>query len=214
MSQFRVSINLFESLFQSLIYTIYSVFKYMCTKRSESIQKKSIPYATLVKVIEDGGLLIAIVARYSVLPAHYTTAVFASCGMRFYTFLIAAVVSLPTQFANVYIGTTYVNNSSTGKTVNIIVIVITVLITIGAQKIIKAKINKATPDVIYARRKARQNEGAGFYKGRIHEEDGSTIGLVENSASTGHGENYDPYIHPGYHSRDSSAEVQVPLTTV
>ena len=185
----------------------------MCTQRSKNVQKKSIQYATLVKVIDDGGLLIAIVARYSILPAHYTTAVFASCGMRFFTFLLAAVVSLPTQFANVYIGTTYVDNSPTGKTVNIVVIVLTVIITIGAQRIIRQKINKATPEVVYARRKARQNEGAGFYKGRTHDADDSTIGLIQNSASTGRQEVYDPYIEPGSHSRDNSAG-QIPLTAV
>lgn len=158
----------------------------------------------MVKVINDGGLVIAIVARYSVLPAHYTTAVFASCGMRFYTFLIAAVVSLPTQFANVYIGTTYINDSPTGKTVNTVVLVLTIVITIAAQQIIKRKITQAKPGAIYARRKARQNEGAGFYSGRTHQADGSTIGLIQNSAPSGRQESYDPYVEPGYHSRNPS----------
>lgn len=181
----------------------FFVFKYMCTARSEKWQKESIAYATTCKVIDDGGLLVAIVARYSVLPSHYTTAVFASCGMRFYTFLIAAVVSTPTQFANVYIGTTYVNDSPTGKTVNTVVLVLTILITIDAQRFIRFKLNKARPDVVYARRKARQSDAlAKMYQ------NGSTAGLIQNSASHG-------AATPPYHSRDNSeSTIQVPLQTV
>lgn len=148
--------------------------------------------------------MVAIVARYSVLPAHFTTAVFASCGMRFWKFLVAAVVSMPNQFANVYIGTTYVTDSPTGKTVNTVVLVITILVTIAAQRFIKYRIKNAKPGVIYARRKARQAEGAGFYKGRAYEADGSNIGLIQNSAPAGLQESYDPYVAPGYHSRNPS----------
>lgn len=144
-------------------------------------------------MVQDGGLLLAIIARYSALPSHYTTAVFASCGMGFWTFLIAAIVSLPTQFANVYLGTTFENTSadSTEKIVNYVSIGITTITTFAAQWFIRRKLNQAKTDVIYARRKARKANISGFYQ------EGSSVALVDGARSQGldeESQSYDPYM--------------------
>jgi hypothetical protein len=52
-----------------------SVFKYLIKGRGEKMEQTSISYATLARVIQDGGLKIAIIARYSLIPGHGTVLV-------------------------------------------------------------------------------------------------------------------------------------------
>ncbi|KAJ7888577.1 hypothetical protein B0H14DRAFT_2337001, partial [Mycena olivaceomarginata] len=57
-------------------------FKYCCGAHAKRLELTNMSYGTLAHVIHEGGLLIAIIVRYSSLPAHLNTAVFATCGMR------------------------------------------------------------------------------------------------------------------------------------
>ncbi|KAI0688698.1 hypothetical protein C8T65DRAFT_118080 [Cerioporus squamosus] len=95
------------------------------------------------------------------------TAVFASVGMGLQTFLIAAFVALPKQFASVYFGvaensgapTDENGNKSPTKTtkiVKILVITATVVISFIAMRYVNSRIDAIKTRVIYARRKARQ----------------------------------------------------------
>lgn len=52
-----------------LLKRLYSVFKYSCQVRAAKIKERSIQYACLAKVVE-GGLKIAIITRYSIVPTH------------------------------------------------------------------------------------------------------------------------------------------------
>ncbi|KAF8142640.1 hypothetical protein K438DRAFT_1635008, partial [Mycena galopus ATCC 62051] len=97
-------------------------FKFLCGARGRKAEATNKRYATLARVVREGGLVIPIIMCYSAMPTHFTTAVFATCGMKacpfisfllkvadivsdqFWVFLIAAVVSLPKQIAVVYIG--------------------------------------------------------------------------------------------------------------
>jgi uncharacterized membrane protein YdjX (TVP38/TMEM64 family) len=101
-----------------------SAFKYCCRARAEKEEKKKIWYACLAKVTREGGFRIAIMARLSAIPGHcaslyisltsagsstqflslVTTAVFATCGMNIFVFIIACIISLPKQFITVYLG--------------------------------------------------------------------------------------------------------------
>lgn len=142
----------------------YFTFRYCCQARSEKIKSKSIQYAALSRVIQDGGVKVAIVARYSVIPEHIVTAIFATCGMSLRTFIISAISSMPKQFINVYIGVTFestANGADGGKSklITTIVTIVTIAITIFAMRYITGKVNAVKPDVIYARRKARQVYG-------------------------------------------------------
>jgi hypothetical protein len=87
------------------------------------MEKSSIMYSALGRVVREGGFKIALIVRYSVIPSHcmssvffhlkfvlhlvylVTTAIFAVCGMNIFVFILAAALSLPQQFINVYIGT-------------------------------------------------------------------------------------------------------------
>ncbi|KAJ6510531.1 hypothetical protein C8R45DRAFT_964423 [Mycena sanguinolenta] len=82
----------------------FFVFKSACGARGKRLELTNMSYGALAHVVREGGLPIAIVVRYSALPAHFTTAVFATCGMPLWIFLVAAVASLPKQIVLVYVG--------------------------------------------------------------------------------------------------------------
>jgi len=161
----------------------FLVFKYLCRARSQKLQKKNIKFASLVMVVREGGFKIAIIARYSVIPPHFTTAIFATCRMSLWIFLAAAVLSLPKQFLSVYIGVAFeqsANGSPTSKSkrITIIVTLITGLITIFAMRYIRREINRVKPAVIYARRKARHhNVSENFHHHSTPGNDDSTVSL-------------------------------------
>ncbi|KAK0502325.1 hypothetical protein EDD18DRAFT_687351 [Armillaria luteobubalina] len=139
----------------------FYAFKYCCRSRGEKLERNNIMYACLAKVIRDGGFKIALIARLSAIPPHFTTALFSTCGMGIVTFCIAAILSMPMNLINVYLGV-ILEQSATGetdkksRTISTIVLILTILITVGAMHYILKQINKVKPAIIYARRKARQ----------------------------------------------------------
>ncbi|KAJ8519202.1 hypothetical protein ONZ45_g3857 [Pleurotus djamor] len=139
----------------------FYAFKYCCRSRGEKLERTNTSYACLAKVVRDGGFRIALAARLSAIPGHFTTAVFSTCGMNIFVFSLAAILSLPKQFITVYLGVMLEQSesgqsTSTSKLISNIVLGITILITIGSMWYILHKMNKVKPDVIYAKRKARQ----------------------------------------------------------
>jgi uncharacterized membrane protein YdjX (TVP38/TMEM64 family) len=98
------------------------VFRYFLTARAQKLEETNIKYACLARVVREGRLLVAIILRYSAIPGHcednyyiiprfliayfltVTTAVFSTCGMGIWTYIIAAIISLPKQLATVYLG--------------------------------------------------------------------------------------------------------------
>ncbi|EPQ54843.1 hypothetical protein GLOTRDRAFT_43242, partial [Gloeophyllum trabeum ATCC 11539] len=79
-------------------------FKYCCRSRCEKLEKKQIAYACLTRVVRQGGFRVVLVARYSAIPPHFSTAVFSTCGVGIISFSMAALLSLPRQMLNVYLG--------------------------------------------------------------------------------------------------------------
>ncbi|KAJ3901721.1 hypothetical protein F5879DRAFT_307221 [Lentinula edodes] len=138
----------------------YFVFKFCCTSRAEKLQQKTIMYACFAKVIQDGGFKVVLAARYSIIPAHLTTTIFAASGMKFYIFLAAAVLSLPKQLVTVYIGVLMADSvdgtDKKDRIASILVSVVSFIVTSIALRIIRQETNKIKPQVIYERRKARQ----------------------------------------------------------
>ncbi|KAI3611440.1 cytoplasm protein [Moniliophthora roreri] len=153
----------------------FYAFKYCCSARGEKLEKTKISYACLAKVVRDGGFRIALIARLSAIPGHFTTAVFSTCGMGIIVFSLAAILSMPKQFITVYLGvlleqsaddpnqpqgsggqTTDTSDHKKDQLISKIVLAITFLITVAAMWYILRQMNKVKPEVIYARRKARQ----------------------------------------------------------
>ncbi|KAF9524227.1 hypothetical protein CPB83DRAFT_861653 [Crepidotus variabilis] len=139
----------------------FYAFKYCCRARGEKLERTKISYACLAQVVRDGGFKIALVARLSAIPGHFTTAVFSTCGMNIFVFSIAAILSMPKQLITVYLGV-ILEQSATGvkdvksRIISDVVLAITVVITVAAMWYILRQMNAVKPSVIYARRKTRQ----------------------------------------------------------
>ncbi|KAF9476136.1 hypothetical protein BDN70DRAFT_882777 [Pholiota conissans] len=141
----------------------FYAFKYCCRARGVKMEKNKMWYACLARVIRDGGFKIALIARLSAIPGHFTTAIFSTCGMGIIVFSLAAILSLPKQFITVYLGVILDSSSSSNapkdtksKIISDSVIGVTFLITVLAVWYLYRQMNKAKPLVIYDRRKARQ----------------------------------------------------------
>ncbi|KAJ7485191.1 hypothetical protein B0H11DRAFT_2279441 [Mycena galericulata] len=137
----------------------FFTFKYCCSARTGKIEAKNLDYGLLAHVVRKGGFLVIIVIRYSAVPSHFATAVFATLGVSFWIFLAAAVLSLPNIFVPVYAG--YVMQPGVDKTsaaIENIVLIAGIIITVVAYMWIQRQMKSARPEFIYARRKARQAE--------------------------------------------------------
>jgi uncharacterized membrane protein YdjX (TVP38/TMEM64 family) len=138
----------------------FYAFKACCRSRGEKMERTKISYACLAKVVRDGGFKIALIARLSAIPGHFTTAIFSTCGMSIFIFSLAAILSLPKQFMAVFVGV-ILEESGTGtpslksRIISDAVLAITVVITGLAMWYILHEMNKVKPEIIYQRRRAR-----------------------------------------------------------
>ncbi|KAK7691169.1 hypothetical protein QCA50_006272 [Cerrena zonata] len=176
----------------------FYAFRHCCTARGAKYEKKNLKYAYLVRVIRDGGFKVALVARFSAIPPHFTTAVFSTCGMDVWVFAAAAFFSLPKQFMIVYLGVALEQSQSDGssrtnKIIKAIVISVTVIVTILAMWWINKKMNDIKPIVIYERRKARQLKLNGFSVSETHPD----VPDLEANAPPHHSSNRDTYASSG-----------------
>ncbi|KAJ3782364.1 hypothetical protein GGU11DRAFT_748191 [Lentinula aff. detonsa] len=179
----------------------FYAFKYCCRARGEKMEKTKISYACLAKVVRDGGFKIALIARLSAIPGHFTTAVFSTCGMNVFVFAVAAVLSLPKQFITVYLGVILGEaagqESTKQKLISDGVVAVTVIVTVAACWYLLRKMNEVKPDIIYARRKARQiklNNGSMYSTPNLSGSDvynpnasESNIPLTAKKSQFGHG---------------------------
>ena len=142
---------------ESLLFFVckYGLRKYM-DKAREQIQIKAFG-----NVVEQEGFKVILAARYSSIPPHFSTFVFAAYQVPFWKFFISAFLSLPRQLAHTWLGydLSDAGSGKDGKKTTIITYVIigvTVAVTIAAMQYLSGKIKKETEAVIYQRRKARQ----------------------------------------------------------
>ncbi|KAJ7471908.1 hypothetical protein FB451DRAFT_1367806 [Mycena latifolia] len=144
----------------------YFTFKFCCTARSKKTENSKLSYALLAHVVRTGGFVVILMIRYSAIPPHFATAVFSTVGLTFGAFFAACVLSLPKAFAPVYIGYAMRpsnDDSASSNKIEKIVLIVGIGITVLAFGWIRRQMNAAKPEVIYARRKARQ----GKYDGDI-----------------------------------------------
>lgn len=81
--------------------------------------------------------------RLSAIPSHFSTAVFATCGVNFWYFLIATFLTLPKQVTVVYLGVLLVQTEAQkDSVVNNIILVVTASITIIAGVYIYRKMSR------------------------------------------------------------------------
>ncbi|RPD69736.1 hypothetical protein L226DRAFT_471368 [Lentinus tigrinus ALCF2SS1-7] len=135
----------------------FYAFKWFCGARGRKLEEKQLKYGLYAQVVREGGLKVPVIMRFSLIPSHFTTAIFSTCGMNVFIFLASAILSLPKQLAVVYIGVSQ-NNSGTrdsAKGIKAGVIIGTLIVTIFAMRYINKKVDEVKHRVVYARRKAR-----------------------------------------------------------
>lgn len=66
----------------------------------------------MARLTRDGGFLIVLVIRLSAIPAHFSTAVFSTCDVKFWYFVVATLLSLPKQIFLVYLGVLLVQENN------------------------------------------------------------------------------------------------------
>ncbi|KZP17652.1 hypothetical protein FIBSPDRAFT_22733 [Athelia psychrophila] len=140
----------------------YFVFKYACRARTTKIRETNVRYACLAQVLKEGGLWIAIIARFSIIPTH---SLFATCGMSLPTFIISALVSMPKQLATVYIGAAFVATGvqeQQSTYISAIVLMLTLTVTILAGWHINRRINAVKKGVVISRQKLRRYGKEGY----------------------------------------------------
>lgn len=103
----------------------YAAFKYLFRRKAAQLERKNVTYACLAQLMRDGGWKMLTLVRFSAIPGHITTAIQSTIGepCRFFfparpgltpyrsfagvgiwVFAVACALSLPKQFALVYLG--------------------------------------------------------------------------------------------------------------
>lgn len=96
---------------------------------------------------------VVLIIRFSVIPSHFSTAVFSTCNVKFWHFAISTFLTLPKQIILVYVGVLLVQES-TNNTVNTVVLFLTFMVTLVAAVYIYKKMSK-TKKVLLAEQAAR-----------------------------------------------------------
>lgn len=76
------------------------------------MERTNLNYAALARLTRLGGFTIVLVIRLSAIPAHFSTAVFSTCNVKFWHFVVATIASLPKQIFLVYLGVLLVQDSN------------------------------------------------------------------------------------------------------
>jgi len=93
------------------------------------LERTNLNYGALARLTRDGGFWIVLIIRLSAIPAHFSTAVFSTCDVNFFYFVIATLLSLPKQIFLVYLGVLLVQENTnsmikTGMFVGVFVVTI------------------------------------------------------------------------------------------
>jgi hypothetical protein len=138
-----------------------------------------------------------------------TTAIFSTCGMTVIVFSVACILSMPKQLITVYIGVilkesgsgrfssiwrcctglskVYISQgteSTRDKIISDAVLGVTIAVTAGAMWYILRKMRQVKPDIIYAKRKARQVKLARANFTPYHASNNSSNSVVFNASET------------------------------
>jgi len=94
-------------------------FKYTLRRKAQKLERTNLNYGSLARLTRDGGFWIVFIIRLSVIPSHFSTAVFSTCDVKFWYFAVSTFLTLPKQIILVYLGVLLVakQENSTIKTV-------------------------------------------------------------------------------------------------
>ncbi|WWD17782.1 hypothetical protein CI109_102224 [Kwoniella shandongensis] len=107
-------------------------FKWCCQGRAAKFEKKNKLYSALTQLIREKSFMFVLVLRFSAVPGHITTAVSASAGANFWSYLAAAFLTLPKQWTIVYLGKAFGTQSRKNTIISVTTTILTLIGTVIA----------------------------------------------------------------------------------
>lgn len=107
-------------------------FKWCCQARAAKFEKSNKLYSSLTTLIREKTFMFVLILRFSAVPGHITTAVSASANANFWLYLLAAALTLPKQFAIVYLGSAFGTKSKKNTLISTAVMALTIFGTVLA----------------------------------------------------------------------------------
>ncbi|KAK4700727.1 hypothetical protein P7C70_g5514, partial [Phenoliferia sp. Uapishka_3] len=165
----------------------YAVFRFFLTAKAKKLEQSNTAYACLAKLLAQGNLGILTLIRYSFIPGHVVTALESTVGVNVLIYLSAVILSLPTQFALVYIGVTFGTTSSDSSSseerkqriISFIIFILTVLASWIAYEMILTRSIRFYPEVKAEQRKRTEMAEGGDEESQLgHTRSSSTDNLV------------------------------------
>jgi len=139
-------------------------FQKLLWKRCRKLERTNINYGALTRLARDSRFWFIFVVRFSAIPQHFSTAVFANCDINFWIFALATLLTLPKQLVLVYFGTLIVNPDDTKDSefyiktaVTILTVIITIIMGIWVYRkmsVVKKQLMREQEE-----RRARKNNG-------------------------------------------------------
>ncbi|KAH9904370.1 snare associated Golgi protein-domain-containing protein [Xylariomycetidae sp. FL2044] len=179
-------------------------FKKLLRRKAEKMERTNLNYASMAKVTRDSGFWMVFIIRFSIVPSHFSTAVFSTCDVKFWHFAVATFLTLPKQIFIVYLGVLLVAEDQDNK-IETIVLVATFVITLVMGVYIWSKMKKAKVVLLREQEERRAN----YDMNRLKESEGaSTSRLPTNAAGLDAGvhENSDDNSSLGSLSRPHTRE--------
>lgn len=116
-------------------------FKHFLRSKAIKLERTNLNYGAMARLTRDGGFFVVLVIRLSAIPAHFSTAVFSTCDVKFWHFVVATLLSLPKQIFLVYLGVLLVQDDDDSLIKNVVFAVV-FLITIAMGVWIWMKMSK------------------------------------------------------------------------
>ncbi|KAF2015356.1 hypothetical protein BU24DRAFT_461609 [Aaosphaeria arxii CBS 175.79] len=91
-------------------------FKHALRRRAQKLERTNLNYGALARLTRDGGFWIVLLIRFSAIPSHFSTAVFSTCDVKFWHFVVSTFLSLPKQIFLVYLGVLLVQDKKDSLT--------------------------------------------------------------------------------------------------
>ncbi|KAK2736495.1 cytoplasm protein [Colletotrichum kahawae] len=118
-------------------------FKYTLRRKAQKLERTNLNYGALARLTRDGGFWIVFIIRFSVIPSHFSTAVFSTCDVRFWHFAVSTFLTLPKQIILVYLGVLLVEKKQNGNnTIKNVVFGATFVLTIALAVYIWVKMRR------------------------------------------------------------------------
>ncbi|OLN85547.1 Golgi apparatus membrane protein TVP38-like protein 2 [Colletotrichum chlorophyti] len=132
-------------------------FKYTLRRKAQKLERTNLNYGALARLTRDGGFWIVFIIRFSVIPSHFSTAVFSTCDVKFWHFAVSTFLTLPKQIILVYLGVLFVEKQQ-NSTIKNVVFGATFVLTIALAVYIYIKMRRVKRTLLeeQAQRKAQR----------------------------------------------------------